>query len=195
MGLELLAGLALVGAGAAAWRRRPTSRFGPLLFLAGLAWFVPEWNNPAIGNPALFTAGLVLGAACPPLVAHAALGYPGGRLRSRAERAAVGVAYLACVGLLGVLPALFFDPAAEGCAECPHNRPRDRRRRAGGDPSTHRAGTSTALGRGGRRPRGVAGSARLCRGAPTGACQYSCRPAHTYSQLPGPSSAAWTAVL
>ena len=114
-------GLALVGAGAAAWRRRPTSRFGPLLFLAGLAWFVPEWNNPAIGNSALFTAGLVLGAACLPLVAHAALGYPGGRLRSRAERAAVGLAYLACVGLIGVLPALFFDPAAEGCAECPHN--------------------------------------------------------------------------
>jgi signal transduction histidine kinase len=33
----------------------------------------------------------------------------------------VGVAYLACVGLLGVLPALFFDPAAEGCAQCPRN--------------------------------------------------------------------------
>jgi signal transduction histidine kinase len=119
--LELLAGLALIGAGAAAWRRRPISRFGPLLFVAGLAWFVPEWNNPAIGSPPLFTAGLVLGAACPPLVAHAALGYPGGRLRSRAERAAVGLAYVACVGLLGVLPALLFDPSAEGCAECPRN--------------------------------------------------------------------------
>lgn len=119
--LELLAGLALIGAGAAAWRRRPISRFGPLLFLAGLAWFVPEWNNPAIGSAPLFTAGLVLGAACPPLVAHAALGYPGGRLRSRAERAAVGLAYVACVGLLGILPALLFDPAAEGCAECPRN--------------------------------------------------------------------------
>ena len=119
--LELLAGLALIGAGAAAWRRRPTSRFGPLLFLAGLAWFVPEWNNPAIGSSALFTVGLVLGAACPPLVAHAALGYPGGRLRSRAERAAVGLAYVACVGLLGVVPAVLFDPAAEGCAQCPRN--------------------------------------------------------------------------
>jgi signal transduction histidine kinase len=119
--LELLAGLALIGAGAAAWRRRPVSRFGPLLFLAGLAWFVPEWNNPAIGSAPLFTAGLVLGAACPPLVTHAALGYPGGWLHSRAERAAVGLAYVACVGLLGVLPALLFDPAAEGCAQCPRN--------------------------------------------------------------------------
>ena len=119
--LELLAGLALVGAGALAWRRRPTSRFGPLLFVAGLAWFVPEWNNPAIGSALLFTAGLVLSAACPPLVTHAALGYPGGGLSSRVERAAVGLAYVACVGLIGVLPALLFDPAAEGCAQCPRN--------------------------------------------------------------------------
>ncbi len=119
--LELSAGLALLGAGTAAWRRRPTSRFGPLVFLAGLAWFVPEWNNPAIGSSAMFTAGLVLGAACPPLVTHAALGYPGGRLRSGAERAAVSLAYVACVGLLGVLPALLSDPAAEGCAQCPSN--------------------------------------------------------------------------
>ena len=58
--LELLAGLALIGAGAAAWRRRPASRFGPLLWLAGLAWFAPEWNNPAIGSAPAFTAGLLL---------------------------------------------------------------------------------------------------------------------------------------
>jgi signal transduction histidine kinase len=119
--LELLAGLALVGAGAATWRRRATSLFGPLLSLAGLAWFLPEWNNPAIGSSALFTAGLVLIAACPPLVVHAALAYPGGRLRSPAEQAVVALAYLACLGLLGVLPALLFDPAAEGCAQCPRN--------------------------------------------------------------------------
>jgi len=119
--LELLAGLALIGAGAATWRRRPTSRFGPLLSLAGLAWFLPEWNNPAIASSPLFSAGVVLIAACPPLVAHAALAYPAGRLRSRTEQAVVGLAYVACFGLLGVLPALLFDPAAEGCAQCPRN--------------------------------------------------------------------------
>ena len=119
--LELLAGLALVAAGAAAWRRRPASRFGPLLAAAGLAWFLPELNNPEIGGSLAFTTGLALLAACPPLVAHAALAYPGGRLRSRAERAAVCLAYLASLGLLGLVPALLFDPAGRGCAECPQN--------------------------------------------------------------------------
>jgi len=119
--LELLAGLALIGAGAAAWRRRPASRFGPLLAAAGLAWFLPELNNPEIGGSLAFTAGLALLAACPPLVAHAALAYPGGRLHSPAERVAVGLAYLASLGLLGLVPVLLFDPAARGCAECPQN--------------------------------------------------------------------------
>ena len=68
-----------------------------------------------------FTAALALGAACPALVAHAALAYPGGRLRSAAERAAVAAGYLTCVGLAGVVPTLLLDPAAEGCGDCPRN--------------------------------------------------------------------------
>jgi len=68
-----------------------------------------------------FTAGLVLHAACPPLVGHAALAYPGGRLRSRLERVAVAVAYGGAVLALGILPALFFDPDGQGCGQCPAN--------------------------------------------------------------------------
>ena len=119
--LELVAGLALIAAGAVSWQRRPTSAFGPLLAAAGLAWFAPELNAPAIGSALGFTAGLILAAACPPLVAHAALAYPNGRLRSSAERLALGLGYVASVGLVGILPALLFDPAAEGCAQCPRN--------------------------------------------------------------------------
>ena len=119
--LELVAGLALIAAGAISWHGRPTSAFGPLLAAAGLAWFVPELNNPEIGSPFAFTAGLAVVAACPPLVAHAALAYPGGRLHSSVERLAVGLAYVASIGLVGILPALLFDPAAEGCAQCPRN--------------------------------------------------------------------------
>jgi signal transduction histidine kinase len=119
--LELVAGLALIVAGAVAWRRRPASSFGPLLSVAGLAWFLPEWNNPDIGSSLLFTAGLALATTGPALVVHAALGYPGGRLRSHAERGAVGLMYLASLGMLGVLPALVLDPASQGCAECPQN--------------------------------------------------------------------------
>jgi signal transduction histidine kinase len=119
--LELAAGLALLVVGAIACWRRPDSAFGPLLALAGVAWFVPEWNNPDAGGSFTFTAALALGAAAPPLVAHAALAYPAGRLRSRAERAAVAAAYIACLGLAGLLPAALFDPAAQGCGDCPAN--------------------------------------------------------------------------
>jgi signal transduction histidine kinase len=117
----LLAGWSLTAAGLGAWARRPTSRLGPLVAAAGLAWFLAEWNNPGAGVALAFTAGLVLQAACPPLLGHAALAYPGGRLRSRLERVAVAVAYGGAVLALGVLPALFFDPITTGCGQCPDN--------------------------------------------------------------------------
>jgi len=115
----LLAGWSLIAAGLGAWARRPWSRFGPLTAAAGLAWFLAEWDNPGAG--VAFTVGLVLHAACPPLIGHAALVYPDGRLRSRLERAAVTLAYGGAVLALGILPALFFQPAGQGCGECPAN--------------------------------------------------------------------------
>jgi signal transduction histidine kinase len=115
------AGWALIGCGLAFWVRRPGSRFGPLLAAAGFAWFLPEWNNPGVGSPLVFTVGLALYAACPPLVAHAVLAYPGGRLASRIEAGVIAVAYIGGLLVLGVLPALVFDPQAEGCGPCPAN--------------------------------------------------------------------------
>jgi len=119
--LELAAGLSLVAAGLAFRSRRPGNRFGPLLAAAGLAWFLPEWGNPAVGSAALFTLGLVGLVACPPLLAHAALTYPRGRTGSGLERAVLGCAYAAGIGLLGLLAAVVFDPAEQGCLECPTN--------------------------------------------------------------------------
>jgi signal transduction histidine kinase len=115
----LLAGWSLIAAGLGAWARRPGSRFGPLAVAAGLAWFLAEWDNPGAG--VAFTVGLVLHAACPPLIGHAALVYPDRRLRSRRERAAVALAYGGAVLALGILPALFFQPPDQGCGECPAN--------------------------------------------------------------------------
>jgi signal transduction histidine kinase len=115
----LLAGWSLIGAGLGVWARRPGSRFGPLAVAAGLAWFLAEWDNPGAG--VAFTVGLVLHAACPPLIGHAALVYPDGRLRSRRERVAVALAYGGAVLALGILPALFFQPAGQGCGQCPAN--------------------------------------------------------------------------
>jgi signal transduction histidine kinase len=117
----LAAGWALVGCGLAFWLRRPDSRFGPLLVLAGFAWFAPELSNPEVGSALAFTAGLALAAACPALVGHAVLSYPSGRLGSRLERAVVALAYTSTVLVLGVLATFFADPRAHGCNPCPPN--------------------------------------------------------------------------
>jgi signal transduction histidine kinase len=117
----LMAGWGLIGCGLAYWLRRPVSRFGPLLTAAGFAWFLPEWNTPTIGSSLAFTVGLCLYAACPALVGHAVLAFPDSRLGARMERVAVLAAYVGGVLVLGVLPALVFDPQAQGCAQCPAN--------------------------------------------------------------------------
>ena len=114
-------GWALIACGVVAWARRPASRFGPLLAAAGGAWFVAELNNPGAGSSLLFTVGLLGYAACPAIVAHAALAYPEGRVPGRLARAALAVAYAGTLLALGLLPALTFEPAAQGCIDCPDN--------------------------------------------------------------------------
>jgi signal transduction histidine kinase len=100
--------------------RRPVLPGGLLLAAAGLAWLAAGWNTPAIGFAPAFGAGLTLYAAAPPLLAHAALAFPGRRL-SRVEAGALGLAYASAIGVLGVGSALVFDPATQGCASCPAN--------------------------------------------------------------------------
>jgi signal transduction histidine kinase len=118
---ELGAGWSLVAAGLLFWIRHPENWSGPLVTAAGVAWFVPEWSNPGIGNGLQFTVGLVGFVACAPLVAHAAVAYPTGRLRSPLNRFCVAVTYAAFLLLLGVLSAAVFDPQDGGCGECPRN--------------------------------------------------------------------------
>jgi signal transduction histidine kinase len=118
---ELIAGWSLVAAGLLFWRRHRPNRFGPLLVAAGFAWFVPEWSNPGIGSALGFTVGLAGLVACAPFVGHAALVYPTGRLPSRLDVAVVALSYAGALLVLGLLPALVFDPAATGCLECPRN--------------------------------------------------------------------------
>jgi len=115
------AGWALLACALAFWQRRPGNAVGPLLAAASGAWFLAEWDNPGVGSAAVFATGLVFYAACPPLLAWAMLAYPSGRLASWGERVAVSVALAGAVLVLGLLPALFFDPAARGCAQCPDN--------------------------------------------------------------------------
>jgi signal transduction histidine kinase len=118
---ELSAGWALIAAGAAESWRRPASRAGLLLTGAGIGWFFAEWNNPGLASPAAFTFGLIAAGLAPPLVAHAALAYPAGRLDSRLDAWVLLAAYAGAGLVLGLLPAVFFDSGRQGCALCPAN--------------------------------------------------------------------------
>jgi signal transduction histidine kinase len=111
----------MILAGLHVWWRRPANESGLLLVFAGVAWFFPEWTNPGIGVGVAFTFGLVAFAMAPPLVAHALLAYPFGRLSSAVERLTVTLAYLGAALVLGFLPALFFNPRLQGCSLCPPN--------------------------------------------------------------------------
>jgi signal transduction histidine kinase len=118
---ELAAGGALMACGLLSWQRRGLHGFGALTTAGGFGWFLLEWNNPGVGSAAVFTIGLVLFLVAPPLVAHAVLAYPAGRLGPPLERAGLAVAYSGAIVVLGLLPALVFDPVAQGCSECPRN--------------------------------------------------------------------------
>jgi signal transduction histidine kinase len=78
---DLVAGLALLVGGAAAWVQRPGSRCGPLSVLAGAAWFAGD------------LAEVLLYAHRGPLV-QLLLTYPSGRVGSRAAAAVIGAAYV-----------------------------------------------------------------------------------------------------
>jgi signal transduction histidine kinase len=118
---ELVAGWAMIAAGCYVWWGRGEKRSGLVLAMAGVAWFVAEWDNPAMGIGVAFTVGLAAHALAPAVVAHAVLAYPFGRLASRLERVAVSLAYIDGAFVLGLLPALFFDPRRQACSLCPPN--------------------------------------------------------------------------
>jgi signal transduction histidine kinase len=119
--VELVGGWSMIAAGLYIWWGRGEGRSGFLLAMAGMAWFVVEWDNPGIGIGIAFTLGLVAHALAPAFVAHAVLAYPFGRLPSRRERLSVGLAYVDAALILGLLPALFLDPSRQGCSLCPPN--------------------------------------------------------------------------
>ena len=117
---ELVAGDALLAVGFTAWMRPRQARLGAILVAASFAWFLLEWSNPAAGS-VVFTTGLVLYAAAPPLVAHADARLPRRPGRLVAGRLGLALGYAGSVLVLGLLAAAVFDPASEGCAQCPRN--------------------------------------------------------------------------
>ncbi len=118
--LLLAAGWALIAAGLVLLSQTGSRTAGVLLTVSGFAWFAAEWNNSSVDSAVVFTAGVVFSTVCPALVGHALLRYDGARL-DRLGALAVRVAYFATIVLAGLLPAVFFEPAQQGCADCPAN--------------------------------------------------------------------------
>ena len=120
--LTLAAGWALIAAGLYVSSAGPAhSSTGGLLAAAGVAWFLSGWNNPGVGSPVVFSVGLVGYQLAPPVLGHAVLRYASNDPFGRTERIAVSMAYLGAGMVLGLLPALFFDPVAQACSLCPSN--------------------------------------------------------------------------
>jgi signal transduction histidine kinase len=81
LGVDAIAGFALLFLGVFSWSRRSETRVGPLMAAAGFAWFLGSMWAPAVF---LHRAP----------IAQLLLSYPSGRLSSRLERVAVGAAYV-----------------------------------------------------------------------------------------------------
>jgi signal transduction histidine kinase len=90
--VDLAVGWTLIGCGLVGWSRRPQSGVGPLLALAGFAWFCGTLAGSRIGAVATVGAALLFlhrGPLC-----QAIIGYPGGRPSGRLGVAAVAVCYV-----------------------------------------------------------------------------------------------------
>src|SRR5215217_375301 len=83
--------LSYIFAGLIAWRRRPASRLGPLMVVAGFTTFVSslQWANLALP----YTLGSWLDLVPAALFLHVYLAFPTGRLNRPVERALVAAAY------------------------------------------------------------------------------------------------------
>ncbi len=121
--VDLAVGLAYIGTGLVAWRRRPENWIGRLMTAMGFAWFIGAWGNLTDWNvlrqafdPVFdhsngydaFRVALWFEALNQAILVHLILAFPAGRLGSRPARLVVGAAY-ANVLVLGFLRAATFD--------------------------------------------------------------------------------------
>ena len=112
-------GLSFLAAGLAAWCRWPANRLGLLFSIVGYAWIAPNLGYLPYALP--FTLGNVVANVYAASLAHLALAWPTGRLRSRFERWVVVAVYAWNTGQ-SVISMLFWNPRASGCGPgCPAN--------------------------------------------------------------------------
>jgi signal transduction histidine kinase len=100
--------LSYTAAGVFAWLRRPGSRLGLLLILAGATWLLCGLANLAV--PSLAAIGLIVRTLPLALIVQLLLAFPAGRLRDRASLLVVGAGYFVCTVLQ--VPLYVFAPGS-----------------------------------------------------------------------------------
>ena len=112
-------GASFLVAGIAAWQRWPASRLGLLFTIAGYAWLLPQIGD--LPYALAFTIGNLSGSIYAAALAHLALAWPTGRLRSRFECGVV-IAVYAWNTVQSLVSMLFWNPRTSGCpVGCPAN--------------------------------------------------------------------------
>jgi hypothetical protein len=89
---DLAAGVVLTGSGWFGWSRHPESRVGPLVLLAGCAWFLGTLAGSEMPAVAAVGAALLMIHRAP--IVHAIVAYPSGRTFGPGAVAVVVGAYL-----------------------------------------------------------------------------------------------------
>ncbi|MFL5873793.1 MAG: sensor histidine kinase [Solirubrobacterales bacterium] len=119
LALVLAAGWSFAFTGLFAWDRRPQNNTGLLMTAIGFAWFFQALA--ASNNEWIFAIGVVGQNLSFAILVHLLVTFPSGRLRTRLQIVAVGLAYLV-TGPLNLIWALFVDPSTQsGCEGCPEN--------------------------------------------------------------------------
>jgi len=110
---DLLVGSVMVGAGVSGWTRRPESRIGPLLVIAGLLYLIGalQWTDWVVA----YTAGFLVHNTFGYPLAHAVLTFPTGRASDRLERVLLTGLYGAGLLLLG---ERLIEEAERSCLGC-----------------------------------------------------------------------------
>jgi signal transduction histidine kinase len=102
--------LSFVVAGVVAWSRRPNSRFGPLMVVAGGSFWI--WVLQFSNAPTPYTAGIMVDYLVVALLVHVYLAYPTGRVTRQPERALVLTGYGIALGLQLLKVLLGAEPRA-----------------------------------------------------------------------------------
>jgi signal transduction histidine kinase len=96
-GLQVWGLLGFILAGVVAWWRRPESRFGLLLVLAGAVWFLSSLSSANLALP--YTVGIAFDLLPAVVFLHVFLAYPSGRLEHSFERAFLAAGYFIAFGV------------------------------------------------------------------------------------------------